>query len=300
MTILPEIPASLRTLMAEIGPSWAEDTRGHIALMLEKFSEVLVWAPKEDVNVQRDISYGPNERQNFDLFMPKVRAPSRPALIFVHGGAFTHGNRNRTPEIYSNVMYYFARHGILGINMGYRLAGDAVYPGAAMDVASVVAWTRANAETLGIDPARIFLMGHSAGGAHVGSYAFDNRIHPAEGPGLAGLLIVSGRVRADNRAGNPNAQRVETYYGSDSSIYENVSPVSHVTHDSVRTFIAFAEYENPFIDVYCLELAYRLAAAKGIAPQVLQMKGHNHTSIIAHFNTAEDKLGQACMNFIFS
>jgi len=286
--------------MAEVGPRWAEDTRGHIALMLEKFSEVLVWAPKQDVSVQRNISYGSHERQNFDLFVPKVHASSRPALIFVHGGAFTHGNRNRTPEIYSNVLYYFARHGILGINAGYRLAGDAVYPGAAMDVASVVAWTRANAETLGINPNRIFLMGHSAGGAHVGSYAFDSRIHPAEGPGLAGLLIVSGRVRADNRAGNPNAQRVETYYGSDSSIYENVSPVSHVTRDSVRTFIAFAEYENPFIDVYCLELAYRLAAAKGVSPQVLQMKGHNHTSIIAHMNTAEDKLGRACLDFIFS
>ena len=87
-------------------------------------------------------------------------------------------------------------------------------------------------------------------------------------------------------------------YGSDTSIYEDVSPVSHIDKDSVATFIAAAEFENPLIDVYCFELAYRLAAAKGRAPPLVWLKGHNHTSIIGHFNTAEDILGQACLEFI--
>ena len=141
-------------------------------------------------------------------------------------------------------------------------------------------------------------MGHSAGGAHAGSYAYDKPLHPADGPGIAGLLIISGRVRADSRADNPNARRVAEYYGSDASIYDDVSPVSHIAKDSVATFIATAEFENPLIDVYCFELAYRLAAAKGRAPPFAWLKGHNHTSIIGHFNTAEDTLGRACLEFI--
>lgn len=296
--LVPDIPITLRHLMAEIGPKWRTDTRGHIRLMIEEFSKVLAWAPKDTVHVEPDISYGPHERQVFDIFRPIAVVAQHPALIFVHGGAFTDGSRNRSDEIYANVLYYFARHGVVGINTGYRLASDAKYPEASLDVAAVVKWTRDNAERLNIDPSRIFLMGHSAGGAHVGSYAYDKRLHPADGPGLAGVFIISGRVRADNRPENPNAKRVEAYYGDDASRYDECSPVTHVDSGSVPTFIAAAEFENPLIDVYCLELAHRLAAAKGYAPPFHWLKGHNHTSIIGHFNTAEDTLGRACLTFI--
>ena len=297
MTSHPEIPAELRALMAEIGPKWATDTRGHVRLMIEKFSEVLEHSPKDGIRVDT-VSYGPHERQAFEVFDPASHAAPRPALIFVHGGAFTEGSRHRSKEIYANVLDYFARHGIVGINSGYRLAPEACYPEATRDIATIVQWTRGNAARLNIDPDRVFLMGHSAGGAHAASYAYDKRLHPPDGPGIAGLLIVSGRVRADDRADNPNARRVAEYYGSDASIYDDVSPVSHIDKDSVATFIATAEFENPLIDVYCFELAYRLAAAKGRAPPFVWLKGHNHTSIIGHFNTAEDILGRACLEFI--
>jgi acetyl esterase len=298
MTLLPEIPAELRALMAEIGPKWATDTRGHIRLMIERFSDVLEHSPKEGVTVDT-IAYGSHERQAFEVFLPSSNESPRPGLIFVHGGAFTEGSRHRSKEIYANVLYYFARHGIVGINSGYRLAPEARYPEATRDIAAIVRWMHDNSARLNIDPGRIFLMGHSAGGAHAGSYAYDKRLHPADGPGIAGLLIISGRVRADSRADNPNARRVAEYYGSDASIYDDVSPVSQITNDSVATFIATAEFENPLIDVYCFELAYRLAAAKGRAPPFAWLKGHNHTSIIGHFNTAEDTLGRACLQFIF-
>jgi acetyl esterase/lipase len=298
MTKPPEIPADLLKLMAEIGPKWADDTKGHVRLMVEKFSEVLKSSPKEGIRVET-VSYGPHERQAFEVFHPADSgSAARPGLIFVHGGAFTEGSRHRSAEVYANVLYYFARHGIVGINTGYRLAPEARYPEATRDIATVVRWMRENAARLNVDPNRIFLMGHSAGGAHVGSYAYDKRHQPASGHGLAGVLIVSGRVRADGRADNPNAKRVAEYYGPDVSIYDDVSPVSHVGKESPPTFIACSQFENPLIDVYCFELAYRLGAAKGHAPPFVWLKDHNHTSIIAHFNTAEDVLGRACLDFI--
>ncbi len=91
---------------------------------------------------------------------------------------------------------------------------------------------------------------------------------------------------------------VEGYYGADSSIYNDVTPITHVDASSLPTFIAMAEFENPLIDVYYLELAHRLADAKGFAPPVLWLKEHNHTSIIAHMNTADEVLGQAIVRFI--
>jgi acetyl esterase len=209
------------------------------------------------------------------------------------------GDRNRTGEIYSNVSYYLARNGVVAINMGYRLGGEAPYPAASDDVGSVVSWTHAQAAGLGIDPARIFLMGHSAGAAHTGSYAYDRRRHPAGGPGLAGLIVVSGRVRAETRPENPNADKVAAYYGSrNPQLLDDVSPVSHAGADSVPTLVAWGEYENPLLDVHCTELVHRLAAARKRSPPVVWLRGHNHTSTIAHIGTADEALGQAVLDFI--
>ena len=293
----PSIPNELRGLMAEIGPQWSPAK--HVKLMLEKFSDVHRMAPTTGVDLRADIAYGDHPRQRFDVYLPGNRERGRAAVLFVHGGAFLDGHRNRTDEIYANVLRYFARNGVVGINIGYRLADDTRYPGATEDVAAVVGWAHEHADEIGIDADRIFLMGHSAGAAHSGSYAYDRRRHPAAGPGLAGHLVLSGRVRAETLPENPNAKKVVSYYGTgDPDTLADVSPVTHVDACSVPTFIAWAEFENPLIDMHCAELAFRLAQAKRRSPPLMWLRGHNHTSTIAHINTAEDLLGRAMLDFI--
>jgi acetyl esterase/lipase len=291
------IPDTLRQLMAEIGPKWGTNTSGHVKMMVEAFTPVLAQAPRADAEITADIAYGPHPRQTLDVFRPRG-ATAAPMLMFVHGGAFTDGEKNRTTEFYSNVLHWFARQGCVGVNVEYRLAPEAKYPEVARDIAGAVAWARENATRFGADPSRIFLMGHSAGAAHAGQYAYDRRLWPAGGHGVAGLVVVSGRVRCENRPDNPNAKRVEAYFGPDTALMEDGSPVNHVHADSVPTMVAYAEFENPRLDIYCLELAWRLAEAKGRAPRVMRVMGHNHTSIVAHFNTAEDRLGREILAFM--
>src|ERR1700749_2534880 len=108
----PEIPDALRTLMAEIGPRWGTNPAAHVKLMIDRFSEVLKGAPEDGVTVRSGIAYGSHERQTIDLFTPDDRHTGRAAMVFVHGGAFLDGHPNRTKEIYSNVLRYFARNGI--------------------------------------------------------------------------------------------------------------------------------------------------------------------------------------------
>ena len=147
----PEIPDALRALMAEIGPRWGTNPAAHVKLMVDQFSEVLRRAPKDGVTIRAGISYGPHLRQIFDLFTPDDGNTKRPAVVFVHGGAFLDGHPNRTEEIYSNVLHYFSRNGIVGANAGYRLAGDAKYPNATKDIATVIKWVREHADEIGVD-----------------------------------------------------------------------------------------------------------------------------------------------------
>lgn len=298
----PPIPAHLRRLMAEVGPRWGSSIQQNVRLMLDGFTDVLASATKSGT-VRPNIPYGPHPRQVLDVFEPAqpaqpARTASMPVLMFIHGGAYVEGDKDRTGEIYSNVLRYFAKHGVLGLNVEYRLAPETTFPGGTQDMAAAIAWARANALEYGGDPERIFMLAHSAGAAHAAHYAYDRRFHPADGPGLAGLIVVSGRVRAENGPENPNARRVEAYYGTDPARMDEGSAVNYVGADSLPTMIAVAEYENPLIDVHCVELFHRLAQARRRAPRFVWMAGHNHTSIVAHFNTAEDFLGRQMLQFM--
>jgi acetyl esterase/lipase len=293
----PDIPEDLLALMREVGPIWRTNVSGHVDLMIQRFSEVLKHSPRDGLIEHPDIRYGDHERQVVDVFLPH-QASRPPLVVFIHGGAFVSGHRNRSAQIYSNVLVYLAQHGIAGINVGYRLANDTNYPGATEDIARLIVWAREAAPQYGWDPAQIFLMSHSAGGAHAGSYGYDPRFRPADGNQLAGLIFISGRVRADNLPENPNAKKVEQYYGADASLYDSYSAVSHVDAQSPPTFVAWAEFENPLIDVYSAELVYRLAHARRKAPPSMWLPGHNHTSAIAHIGTSDERLGQAIVDFV--
>ena len=291
-----EIPQELRRLMAEVGPKWASNVPAHVLQTIKAFSEVLARCPKDGVTIKREVPYGTHKRQVLDVYSPQ-NPKGAPVVIFMHGGAFTDGEKDRTAEVYSNVSVWFARHGIVGINMEYRAAPEAHYPAGTEDVRGACQWVEKNAASLGVDIKKLFVFGHSAGAAHSAAYAY-GAPGSEGGPKVAGSIVISGRVRADNLPSNPNARKVEAYYGTDASVFEERSSVHWAGKDSVPTFIAIAEYENPMLDVYCLELAHKLGAAKGKAPRFMQLPGHNHSSIIAHINTAENELGNALIEFI--
>ncbi len=298
MNIEIGIPEDLRRQMAEVGPKWATNVPGHVKQMIDAFSAVLARCPKDGVSSKRELPYGTHERQVLDVYSP-ANAKGAPVVVFVHGGAFTDGEKDRSAEVYSNVCIWFARHGIVGINMEYRSAPTAQYPAGTEDVKLACQWVEKNAASLGVDMQRLFVFGHSAGAAHSAAYAY-GAPGSEGGPKVAGSIVVSGRVRADNLPTNPNARKVEAYYGTDASLFEERSALHLAGRDSAPTFIAIAEYENPLLDVYCLELAHRLGQAKGKAPRFMQLWGHNHSSIIAHLNTAEDALGKALVEFVLS
>lgn len=291
------LPAEARERLLAIGPRWATDITGHRRMVLEAYTPVLAAVPREDIGCERDLAYGPHERHRLDIYRrPGTR--DAPVVVFVHGGAFVRGDKDSNAEVYGNVTRYFARHGCVGVNIEYRLAPEAAYPGGAEDVGRAVAWVREHIAAYGGDPAKIILFGHSAGGAHAGAYACDPAARPAGGHGLAGLILVSSRLRADVLPGNPNAKAVRAYYGEDASLHEARSVTTHAEALDVPVFLACGEFENTYLDAYSAEFAARVGMARGRMPRLMHLPGHNHTSIVAHLDSGEESLGPALLAFV--
>jgi len=291
------LPPAARARMAEIGPVWGSDIQKHRAFVVETYTPLLKQVSKAGITVTPDLAYGPHARQQLNVFAPEG-ANNAPVVVFVHGGAFVRGNKSDNGEIYDNVLYYFARHGYVGVNIEYRLAPEAQYPGAAEDVRDALGWIHRKIAEYGGNPKRIFLIGHSAGGTHVGTYVFDPVLQRSEDDGVAGVLLVSARLRADVSPANPNAQAVRAYFGTDASLYDARSPVTHAAKSKLPVMLAIAEFENPLLDGYGAEMYQALRNSRERTPRFVQLMAHNHTSIMAHLNTAEDYLGEEMLTFM--
>src|SRR6266851_4708660 len=74
--------------------------------------------PYQGVKVERDVKYGPADRNLLDVFAPEANSAARPVLVFVHGGGFVVGNKrgpNGSP-FYDNIMLWAVKNGFVGVN----------------------------------------------------------------------------------------------------------------------------------------------------------------------------------------
>lgn len=107
-----------------------------------------------------DIVYGDNERQRYDVYLPDDGAGSSPAVIYIHGGGWTAGDKARSMPIWDWTDDGYA---IVSINYRYAVAPNTVAESTA-DAIAAVEHVIANADTYGIDPTRVGVYGFSAGG----------------------------------------------------------------------------------------------------------------------------------------
>lgn len=113
------------------------------------------------------IAYGPDERQQLDIYTPDDKTgASYPVLVFFHGGAWRDGER----EGYGFLGRAFAARGIVTVIADYRKTPKVRFPAFVEDTASAIAWVHANISKHDGDKDRMFLMGHSAG-AHIAMLA---------------------------------------------------------------------------------------------------------------------------------
>jgi acetyl esterase/lipase len=113
----------------------------------------------------RDLVYAKRGDVDLDLMYitrKDVKEP-RPAMLFVHGGAWRQGNKE---QFRSQATYLAQKYGIFGVCIKYRLNAVAKYPAALIDCKTAVRWIRSVAAEHRIDTNRIGICGGSAG-AHL-------------------------------------------------------------------------------------------------------------------------------------
>jgi acetyl esterase/lipase len=153
----------------------------------------------EGLELVRDVVYAtapdaqgkPVELKMDCAFLKQSDGNPMPVIVYIHGGGWQGGDR----AVGVPLSYVLAAGGYFACTIDYRLSGQAPFPAQIHDVKAAIRFIRANADKLAIDPERIGVWGHSAGGHLSALLGSTGNVHgDLDGP--AGARYGSSAVQA--------------------------------------------------------------------------------------------------------
>jgi acetyl esterase/lipase len=229
--------------------------------------------------------YFDKERHLLDVYSPKKAAPNAagyPVVLFIHGGSWTSGNKN----FYSFIGRRLAKQGVVAVVINYRLAPAVHVPEQAADCARALAWTVANIRQYGGDPARVFVMGHSAGGGLAALLATDDELlarnglpqNPVRGAIMddpAGLDMYT-YLKESKYEGDA---KYKVPFGNDPAVWKEMSPIYKIK-PNLPPFIFYIGGETyPSISGSSGRFRDRLKAT-GQTPEYTIIAGRHHIPMV--------------------
>ncbi len=283
---LAQVPPDIAAKLHEIGPT-IDRRVGPI------YAPLLPRPPYAGIVATHDLAYGPDPLQKLDVLTAEGAKGKRPVVVFVHGGGFTGGDKLQAPSpFYENVMVWAARHGLVGVNLDYRLAPKNTWPAGVEDMGAAVRWLHANIAKYGGDPDRIYLWGHSAGAGHVADYVAHTEFHPHAGPsgaGIAGAILMSWPYVA--------TAKPSVYYADAAAVKAEAATRPGLLATKTPLMVINAELDPPGMIPAGKALKDDLCKA-GHCPTYLLAKDHDHLSEGFAIGTADELVSGPVLKFI--
>jgi acetyl esterase/lipase len=249
-------------------------------------------AKPENVETKKDITYvdgNPEDesKHKLDLYFPKDKEKV-PVFFFLHGGAWTSGDRSQYPPLGNR----YAHEGIVTVIPSYRLAPKNPHPAQIEDVAAAFAWTLQHISEYGGDTNKIYIGGHSAGGHLAALLTLDPKylqpfgFSPSQ---IKGTICLSGafdlsdgkqKIFGDNKAGRQDA-----------------SPLFHIHKTSSPFLITYCEWDYFPLALQAQEFSAALDKA-GVTSRLVFVPKQNHISEMLAVSTPDDLTVKSVREFI--
>ena len=287
--------------LAQVPAELAAQIRG-IGRTVDTLKTGALYAPLQEplpatMRATRDLKFGTDAKQTLDVVAPAALSGTpRPVFLFVHGGGYVRGDKTldetgKASIFYDNLMIWAVKNGMIGVNINYRLAPQFQYPAVQQDLSAAVKWVQDNIARYGGDPAKLYMMGHSAGAAHVASYV----AHPELGPngqlGLKAAVFSSGNYEF---APAPGQKANHPYFGPQAADHSSL-PGLVATKTPYLVIVAeldpvgFHEQAGKLMNAVC---------AAGNCPPYLLLRDHGHMSGNYAVNTADTSLSGTVLEFL--
>lgn len=209
-----------------------------------------VLTPADGYTVESGIAYGPDPRQELDVYRPDPPVSDAPVVVFFYGGGWQSGERAR----YRFVARALTNRGMIVVVPDYRVYPQVRFPAFVEDGAAAVAWSAANLTPSGEEP--LLLMGHSAG-AHIAAMLVTDkgylRAQGVDPEQLSGFIGLSGPY--DFLPLGPGYLRI--LFGPEAR-YPESQPVNFVSGDEPPTLLIHGASDTTVLPRNSIRFAQRL------------------------------------------
>ena len=231
----------------------------------------------------RNLSYVENgrPRQQLDLYVPSGNRP-RPLVIWIHGGGWAKGSKDRIGQC-----QWVLQEGFALASIGYRLTDEAIFPAQLDDCRAAIRWLVERHEAYQLNPDQFHVWGASAGGHLAAMVALsrdpktDYRVRSAiNWFGPADLLtmqqqrILATRLNAD-APDSFESRLVGRPIQTVPALTRAASPTSHVSADDPPMLIMHGD-QDALVPLAQSQMLYRRLQATGISSQLIVLTGAGH------------------------
>ena len=182
-----------------------------------------------NARIERDLAYGTDPQQRLDVYLP-AQAKAAPIIFMVHGGAWMIGDKGASAFVSNKVAHWLPKGYIL-VSSNYRMSKRPNPLEQADDIARALAFVQAKAPSWGGDPARVLLLGHSAGAHLVSLLAADPRIVTSQGgaPWLGTIVLDSAAFDLVEIMQRKHYGFYDRVFGKDKAFWTDTSPYHRLT-----------------------------------------------------------------------
>lgn len=230
-------------------------------------------------DVQRDLAYGASPAQRLDAYLPASPRAS-PIIVMVHGGAWMFGDKTSRGVVEPKATHW-TQAGYVFVSVDYRLWPKAGPLEQAGDVADALAYVQKHAKAWGADPARVVLMGHSAGAHLVALLSSSPQLATTRGATrwLGTVSLDSGAIDVAGIMAAPHAGFYDRVFGNDPARWGEVSPIDRLGSDALPILLVCSSERKascPHNRAYAAK-ARRLGVQASVLPEPLTHADINAT-----------------------
>jgi acetyl esterase/lipase len=247
-------------------------------------------AADAQVQVTRDIDYvaateyaGGKDR--LDIYAP-AGAKNAPVIISLHGGGLSQGDRSDQGFVGQR----FASSGYVTVIPSYRLSPAVAHPAHVEDVAAAFAWVKRHIRQHGGDPAKVLVIGHSAGAYLAALLATDPRYlaaHKLTPKDIAGVVPVAGFFWVEKKGVAPD--RPKTVWGTDEAVWKAASPARYLRPDVPPMLLIYADGDDEWRRTQNDEMRDALRIAGHTNIDLREVKNRTHNTVWSKMNDAPDE-----------
>lgn len=247
--------------------------------------------PRKGYSVQENVAYGLRARHRLDLFRTQKPREYRPLIVFVHGGAWMHGDK----KDYRFIGEAFAKEGFDVAVINYHLAPEHIFPASIDDLSLALNYLNVHQLKYQISTEKVVLMGHSAGAFNVMSALYHPKPYEIQCRSqITAIIGLAGPYHFDYKGDPICADAFDQ-----NRPYQEVMPYYFVESNTVKHYLLVAENDDVVGLSNAVDLDRRLKE-KGNYSQLWTVPRIGHISMIgsvsslfSRYFTTKKKIMQA-------